>query len=99
MKLTNKTGQVEPRGNGTLDLDGPGGESSFLDRERAALGADADQFGPTQPAVTVDDGDDDLLGGGDYQDHHAAAEPVEEFESSFPAIDTQNEVSFQSGAL
>lgn len=73
--------------------------SDFLSRERALLGDDADQFSSpadTNLATTVQDGDDDddLLGG-DFQ----AAPPVHsgddmgDFETSFPAIDTSNEVS------
>lgn len=67
--------------------------SDFLARERALLGDDADQFAtPADNAATVED-DNDLLGGGEsYQasaDHEMGG-----FESSFPAIDTSNEVSF-----
>lgn len=76
------------------------GEGSFLDRERAALGEDADQFATSQDrpttSATVQDGEDDLLGGDDDfgEPQHAAATTQEDldFESSFPAIDTQNEV-------
>jgi Clathrin light chain len=76
------------------------GEGSFLDRERAALGEDADQFATAQDrattSATVQDGDDDLLGGDDDfgAPQHAAATTQEDldFETSYPAIDTQNEV-------
>jgi Clathrin light chain len=76
------------------------GEGSFLDRERAALGEDADQFATSQDrptiSATVQDGEDDLLGGDDDfgEPQHAAATTQEDldFESSFPAIDTRNEV-------
>ena len=72
--------------------------SDFLARERALLGDDADQFAtPADNAATVED-DNDLLGGGEsYQapaDHEMGG-----FESSFPAIDTSNEVSFHCSCL
>jgi hypothetical protein len=72
-----------------------GGEgSSFLDRERAALGEDAAQFASphdTKLSTTVEDaGDDDLLGGGN-DDFHDAGEMMG-FESSFPEIDSTNDV-------
>lgn len=64
--------------------------SDFLARERALLGDDADQFAtPADNAATA--GDDDLLGGG--ESHQAPADhEMGGFESSFPAIDTSNEV-------
>lgn len=53
------------------------------------LGDDADQFATGHDnAAFVEDGDDDLLGGG------GGGEEVTEFESSFPAIDTRNDVCF-----
>ena len=66
--------------------------SSFLDRERALLGEDADQFAtPHDTRLTsVEDADDDLLGGGNYESAGGAA--MQEFESSFPDIDTTNDV-------
>ena len=42
-------------------------------------------------SATVEDGEDDLLGGTDSAD--AGGEDMMGFESSFPAIDTNNEVS------
>lgn len=71
--------------------DGAGDDSDFLSRERAALGADADQFAQTGNvlSVTVQGGDDDLLGGGDQMD----GDSINQFQSSFPAVDTRNEVS------
>ena len=52
------------------------------------LGDDANQFATGNDNVAfVEDGDDDLLGGG-------LGEEVTEFESSFPAIDPRNEVWF-----
>ena len=75
-------------------------EGSFLDRERAILGEDAAQFGAVQDhthnATTVEDDDADLLGGDDYGGDNRATTVgggMDDFESSFPAIDTQNEVS------
>jgi hypothetical protein len=72
--------------------------SDFLARERALLGDDADQFAtPADNAATVDD-DDDLLGGG--HSHQASADhEMGGFESSFPAIDTSNEVSFHYSSV
>lgn len=76
------------------------GQGSFLDRERAALGEDADQFATEQDrtttSATVQDDDNDLLGGDDDfgEPQHPAATTQDDldFESSYPAIDTQNEV-------
>lgn len=54
------------------------------------MGDDADQFATgNDNSAYVEDGDDDLLGGGGGS---GGNEEVTEFESSFPAIDTQNEV-------
>lgn len=60
----------------------------FLSREKAILGDDANQFSTSNDhAAFVEEGDNDLLGGGGG-DH----EEITEFESSFPAIDSRNEV-------
>jgi hypothetical protein len=67
-----------------------GGGNDFLSREKALLGDDADQFSSGNDAAFVDSGDNDLLGGG--MSGGGMAEEVTEFESSFPAIDTRNEV-------
>jgi len=82
------------------------GEGSFLDRERAILGQDAEQFGstqgPTNNATTVEDDDGDLLGGDDFGGDNRAAtvgNDLNEFESSFPAIDTQNESVGPGGTI
>jgi len=89
------SGQTSPR-NPTADTN-----SDFLTRERAALGDDAAQFaGANDNAATVEDGgDEDLLGGdGDYEDGgggggaHNGNGMMDDFESSFPAVDTRNEV-------
>ena len=76
----------------------PTAQGSFLDRERALLGEDAELFTANDKpgAATVEDDDDDLLG-----DDFGSAPPVsagaptndlDDFESSFPAIDTRNDV-------
>ncbi len=79
---------------------GPG-EGSFLDRERAALGEDAELFSTTQDrattSATVQDDSEDLLGGDDdFGEPQPAPTTTNQedldFESSFPAMDTQNEV-------
>ncbi|KAK4946887.1 Clathrin light chain [Elasticomyces elasticus] len=75
-------------------------QGSFLERERALLGEDADLFAANDKpgAATVQDGDDDLLGGddGDFtsapaQTSGGAQNDLDDFESSFPAIDTKND--------
>jgi hypothetical protein len=72
--------------------------SSFLDRERALLGEDADQFATphdSRLATTVEDADDDLLGGSDnYQGGDSG--DLQDFESSFPDMDPANEVTMLS---
>lgn len=68
---------------------------NFLDRERALLGDDAAQFASENDKLaTVEDGDDDLLGGDTSFQANTGSQEMEGFESSFPAIDTTNEVSF-----
>lgn len=87
-------GQTEPVSNGASGADG-GGDEDFLTRERAALGEDAAIFAnPGDNTATVQDGDDDLLGGGDYNEGQAGGQEITEFESSFPAVDTSNDVSY-----
>ena len=92
-------GQTEARPGATT-------EGSFLDREREILGEDADLFTTTDDrqtaAAAVEDGDDDLLGGNDHDDRQpqiSGGDEIDGFESSFPAISTQNEVSFQIPAM
>ncbi|KAL8758597.1 MAG: hypothetical protein Q9184_003874 [Pyrenodesmia sp. 2 TL-2023] len=92
-------GQTEPKSNGAAngDLD----ESDFLTRERALLGDDAAQFSSANDnAATVEDGDDDLLGsGGGYDGGPAGGEEISQFESSFPAMDSQNEQLGPGGTI
>ncbi|EXJ95454.1 hypothetical protein A1O1_00576 [Capronia coronata CBS 617.96] len=77
----------------------PAAQGSLEERERALLGDDAELFATNDRpgAATVEDGDD-LLGGDDGDFISAPAEPsgeaqneLDDFESSFPAIDTRNE--------
>lgn len=85
--LTIYIGQTE-----VVETNDAGDGDDFLARERAALGDDADQFAtPGDRVAMVEDADDDLLGGGQTQ-NNATSEEFSGFESSFPAIDTQNEV-------
>lgn len=93
--LNNSPGQTEARGAAT-DFDALGDSNDaaddFLARERALLGDDADQFASENDKVaTVEDGDDDLLGGG-FSQANVGSQEMSGFESSFPAIDTQNNV-------
>ncbi|TKA64685.1 hypothetical protein B0A49_06425 [Cryomyces minteri] len=97
-------GQSEAKGNSNFDLTSSSAEpSDFLSRERALLGDDADQFASAAENVaTVEDGgDDDLLGGGGGDSHPAdnAADDMDGFESSFPAIDTNNEHMAPGGTI
>ncbi|KIW95949.1 uncharacterized protein Z519_03015 [Cladophialophora bantiana CBS 173.52] len=86
----------------------PAAQGSFLERERALLGEDAELFNANDRpgAATVEDGDDDLLGG----DGEFTSAPVlpsggdgqhdlDDFESSFPAIDTRNENVAPGGTI
>jgi hypothetical protein len=87
-ELTSPPGQTE-----ALETNGAGDTEDFLARERALLGDDADQFAtPNDHTAVVEDANDDLLDGGEYQRTTAASDEISGFESSFPAIDTQNEV-------
>ena len=83
-----------PVSNGAPPTDNAGDD--FLTRERAALGDDAAFFASSNDnAATVQDGDDDLLGGsGAYNGAHLDGEEITEFKSSYPAVDTQNNVSW-----
>ena len=106
-KMADRFPSLEDIDVGQTEVRGEAG-SSFLDRERALLGDDADLFATSKDqqatVATVEDGDGDLLGGGeDYSGGHATSGGVDElngFESSFPAIDTQNDVrSPRPGAI
>lgn len=68
--------------------DGLDTEDDFLARERAALGDDAAQFAGTGTAA---DAANDLLGD-DSGDAPPPSNEQTQFETSFPSIDTQNEV-------
>jgi hypothetical protein len=85
---TNVIAQRETKGS-DLDFDPTSASGdNFLARERAALGDDAGQFSSgNDNAAFVEDGDDDLLGGGGGES---------DFQSSFPEIDTRNEVNTSS---
>ncbi len=97
LTLVLSLGQTETRGNGTHDTDDNIIDDDFLTRERAALGDDAAQFASPadnfQSSATVEDGEDDLLGGGGdaYTTGNAGGDNFD-FENSFPAIDTNNSV-------
>ncbi|PGH21643.1 hypothetical protein AJ80_03076 [Polytolypa hystricis UAMH7299] len=97
-------GQTEPVGGNDNDNVPSGSNEDFLARERAALGDDADQFATPndRTAPTVEDGnDDDLLGGGDAVEFQQGSTEVLDagFESSFPALDTQNERVAPGGTI
>ncbi|KAG2414996.1 hypothetical protein HFD88_006186 [Aspergillus terreus] len=84
------------------DTNGAADESDFLARERAVLGDDADQFATAQDHVAtsenVDTGDD-LLGGAEDAPAAVSHEEMSGFESSFPAIETQNEQVAPGGTI
>ncbi|KAH9219778.1 clathrin light chain [Leptodontidium sp. 2 PMI_412] len=83
--------QTEAQGSSGFEGD------DFLSREKALLGDDANQFSTgNDNSAYVEDGDDDLLGGGGGS---GGNEEVTEFESSFPAIDTQNEGVAPGGSI
>ena len=74
------------------------GGDDFITRERAALGDDAAQFVTAKDTVgvsnTYDNGENDLLGGDDsYESGPSGASETQQFENSFPPIDTRNDVS------
>ena len=48
-------------------------------------------------AKVEDDGEVDLLGGGDYNSGHSDGQDFTQFESSFPTLDTRNEVKKSDG--
>ncbi|KAL8867133.1 MAG: hypothetical protein Q9174_005859 [Haloplaca sp. 1 TL-2023] len=94
-------GDTEPRSNGATngDIDGP---DDFLAREKAILGDDADQFASSNDnAATVEDDGFDLLGGDSTQEggQQQQGPEISEFESSFPAVDTQNSQMGPGGTI
>ena len=95
-EMADRFPSIEDLDSGAQPSEAPTG-GSFLDRERAALGDDADLFASgNEQTATVEDGDNDLLGG-DFSEVQqpsagADADELDGFESSFPAIDTRNEV-------
>lgn len=71
------------------DLQDPSADASaddFLAREKAILGEDAEVFATAGDDVAFNDGDDDLLGGGDGE--------TAQFEQQFPDLSGPNEVCF-----
>ncbi|KAG2027133.1 hypothetical protein GB937_000871 [Aspergillus fischeri] len=82
-----------------VETNGASDENDFLARERAILGDDAEQFATAQDHVATDIGDD-LLGGAEGAVvGEAAPEEISGFESSFPAIETQNEQVAPGGTI
>ncbi|KAF2430754.1 clathrin light chain [Tothia fuscella] len=89
------------------DISGNGG--SFLVRERAALGDDADLFStPADNMASVEDaGEDDLLGGGRNNNFsgngngngNSPDEGFQDFEDAFPSIDTTNDHMAPGGTI
>lgn len=77
-----------------VETNGADNADDFLARERALLGEDAEQFATpndaTAAAGAIVADDDDLIGGDLPQG--GPSEEIPGFESSFPAIETQNEV-------
>jgi len=88
-------GQTEARGDVNTGLMGDdAGPTDILSLERAMLGDDADQFAtPNDRLATVEDDDGDILGGDSSYQVNTGGEEIMGFESSFPAIDTTNDVS------
>jgi len=86
-------GATEARDESALSLDPTASGDDFLSREKAALGDDANQFVTPHDnlAVVEDVADDDLLGGSTSAGKDLGG--MTDFESSFPAISSHNEVS------
>lgn len=61
-------------------------ERRIFSREKALLGDDANQFASNNDSAAFVDSDADLLGGGGDD------EPVTEFESAYPSLESRNEV-------
>ncbi|KAI9037902.1 clathrin light chain CLC1 [Aspergillus affinis] len=82
-----------------VDTNGGADENDFLARERAMLGDDAEQFATSQDHVAEND-DDDLLGGAEAAPTGSPShEEMSGFESSFPALETQNEQVAPGGTI
>ncbi|KAE8146680.1 clathrin light chain [Aspergillus avenaceus] len=82
-----------------VDTNGASDADDFLARERAVLGDDAEQFTTAQDHVAENvDAGDDLLGGADDVPVGAGPE-MSGFESSFPAVETQNEQVAPGGMI
>ncbi|KAI9931256.1 hypothetical protein ASPWEDRAFT_166795 [Aspergillus wentii DTO 134E9] len=84
-----------------VDTNGGSDQDDFLARERAVLGEDAEQFATAQDHVAdnVDTGDDLLGGAEDTLAGSGAGEDIAGFQSSFPAIETQNEQVAPGGTI
>ncbi|KAG8531382.1 uncharacterized protein KY384_003011 [Bacidia gigantensis] len=93
-------GQTGPVSNGHVDTNGTA-DDDFLARERAALGDDAAQFTTAgDKTATIQDDEDDLLGGGGVSDgFQGGGEEITEFESSFPSVDTKNDQVGPGGTI
>ncbi|KAL9576543.1 MAG: hypothetical protein Q9212_007008, partial [Teloschistes hypoglaucus] len=93
-------GQTETKSNGATngELDG---DNDFLARERALLGDDANEFASSNDhKASADDDDFDLLGGDSAPaGGHQASDSIGQFESSFPAVDTQNNQMGPGGTI
>lgn len=84
------------------ETNGGADENDFLARERAMLGDDAEQFATSQDHVATAENvdDDDLLGGAEAAPTGSPAhEEMSGFESSFPALETQNEQVAPGGTI
>ncbi|SMR49255.1 unnamed protein product [Zymoseptoria tritici ST99CH_1E4] len=97
-------GKTEATGQSSLDALDSEEPSDFLARERAALGEDAELFASSADnTATVadadDDDDDDLLGGGGGSSNHDMNGAMDDFESSFPAVDTSKEAVAPGGSI
>jgi hypothetical protein len=88
-----RPGHTEARGaSSNFDLVGDSNDTDdFLSRERALLGDDADQFASENDKLATVEDDDDLMGG-DFNQANVGGQAMDGFESSFPAIDTTNDV-------
>lgn len=94
-------GQTQARDGADIDLVGDGATADdFISRERAVLGDDADQFASSNDKLaTVEDGEDDMLGGDSSFQPSAGGQEILGFESSFPAIDTTNDHMAPGGTI